>query len=249
MNVKLPSANAILVFGSFTGFRCIGGRARNQDETAVFAAAASHHHHRPHRSHRPTRRPSATERELALANPMSQLDSGKRDRRVVERFEARHGSAPSLDRPVVLLDDVVEVLAGSNFHVAPDRMLSPQSPHSAPTRHMAVESTFARTARMRGSCLPEERLCCGDATVGSQQEVDRLALLVDGGVQVVPAAMDGDVSLIHTPRSADRSSETVRALRELGHVSDHPSHDGRVRHSDAAIGHQLDEVAMTTVDR
>src|SRR4029453_1691053 len=71
-----------------------------------------------------------------------------------------------------------------------------------------------------------------------------LALLVDGAVQVVPAAMNGDVSLIHTPRSADRSCETVPALLELGHVSNHPYHDGGVGNGDAGIGHQLDEIAI-----
>src|SRR5882672_579625 len=101
---------------------------------------------------------------------MSQLDSRKRDRRILERFEARHGGTPSLDRPVVLLDDVVEVLAGSNFHFAPERVLSPQSPQSAPTWHVPVEGNFARTARMRSECLAEKRLCRGDAAVGPQQK-------------------------------------------------------------------------------
>src|SRR5882672_11084594 len=140
---------------------------------------------------------------------MSQLDSRKRDRSILERLEPDHRCTASLDRPVVLLDGVVEVLAGSNFHVAPERVFSSQSPQSAPTRHVAVEGNFAWTARMRSKCLAEKRLCCGDAAVGSQQEIDGLALLVDGAIQVVPAAMNGDVSLIHTPRSADRSSETV----------------------------------------
>src|SRR5882672_9570987 len=108
--------------------------------------------HHPHRFHRPTRRPSPTERELALANPMRQLDSRKRDRRVVERFEPHHRCTASLDRPVVLLDDVVEVLAGSDFHVAPERMLSPQSPQRAPTRHMAIDGDLARSTWARSEC-------------------------------------------------------------------------------------------------
>jgi hypothetical protein len=119
---------------------------------------------------------------------MSQLDARKSDRRVVKRFEPRHGCTASLDCPMVLLDDVVEVLAGSNFYVAPERMLSAQSPQSAPTRHVAVEGNFARSAWMRRKCFAEEHLRCGGPTVASQQEVDGLALLVDGAGQVVPAA-------------------------------------------------------------
>src|SRR5882672_12738331 len=133
---------------------------------------------------------------------MRQLDSGKCDRSILERFEARHRRAPSLDRPVVLLDDVVEVLAGSNFHFAPD-WISPQSPQRAPTRHMAIDGDLPRSTWVRSECSAEERLGCGDPTVAAQEEVDRLALLVDGAVQVVPAAMNRNVGLVHTPRSSD----------------------------------------------
>jgi hypothetical protein len=140
---------------------------------------------------------------------MRQLDSRKRDRSILERLEAHHRCTPSLDRPMVLLDDVVEVLAGSHFHVAPDWMLTPQSPQRALTRHVTVKGNVARTARMRSECLAEERLCRGDAAVGSQQEVDRLAPLVDGAVQVVPTTADRDIGLVHAPRSADGSSETA----------------------------------------
>jgi hypothetical protein len=84
--------------------------------------------------------------------------------------------------------NLVEVLAGSDFHVAPDRILSAQSPQRAPTRHMAIDGDLPRSTWVRSECSAEERLCRGDAAVGSQQEVDGLALLVDGAVQVVPAA-------------------------------------------------------------
>jgi len=63
-----------------------------------------------------------------FSNPMRKFHSGKRDRSIPERLEADHGRAPSLDRTVVLLDDVVEVLASPNLNMAPDGMLAPQSP-------------------------------------------------------------------------------------------------------------------------
>ena len=80
---------------------------------------------------------------------MSQLDSRKRDRRVVDGFEPHHGCTASLDRTVVLLDDVVEVLAGSNFHFAPDWMLSPQAPQRAPTRHVTIDGDLPRSTWVR----------------------------------------------------------------------------------------------------
>jgi hypothetical protein len=40
-----------------------------------------------------------------------QLNSGKRDRSVVERLESLHRRTAALDRAVILLNDTVEVLA------------------------------------------------------------------------------------------------------------------------------------------
>src|SRR5882724_10375526 len=64
---------------------------------------------------------------------------------------------------------------------------SPRSRHSAPARHMAIDGVLPRSTWVRSECSAEERLRRGDAAVGSQQKVDRLALLVDGAIQVVPA--------------------------------------------------------------
>src|SRR5882672_1410455 len=130
---------------------------------------------------------------------MRQFHSGKRDRSIRERLEASHGRTPSLDRTVVLFDDVVEVLAGSSFHFAPDWMLSPQSPQRASARHMAIDGDLPRSTWVRSERLAGERLRRGDAALRSQQEVDRLALLVDGAVQIVPAASNWNVGFIHTP--------------------------------------------------
>ena len=53
----------------------------------------------------------------------------------------------------------VEIFVRPHFHVPPARMLTPQQPQRAPTRHMAIESHLARHARSSGrKCLAKERL-------------------------------------------------------------------------------------------
>jgi len=52
----------------------------------------------------------APKRELVLANTVGEFNTGDRNGRVVERLEASHRGAAPLDRAVVLLDEVVEVL-------------------------------------------------------------------------------------------------------------------------------------------
>jgi hypothetical protein len=50
--------------------------------------------------------------QLPLADPV--LDTSKDDAGTAERFESKHRSSDALDRPVVLLNDVVEVLTLPN---------------------------------------------------------------------------------------------------------------------------------------
>lgn len=55
----------------------------------------------------------ATQSELSLPNAVGELDSGNRHGSPVERLQAVHGRAASLDGTMILLDDIVEVLAGA----------------------------------------------------------------------------------------------------------------------------------------
>ena len=55
-------------------------------------------------------------------NAMRQLDSGNGDGRIVERLEAGHRGTAPFDRAMILLNDIVEVLAGPYFDVPPPRI-------------------------------------------------------------------------------------------------------------------------------
>ena len=176
---------------------------------------------------------------------MRELDAGNRGRGVVEGFEAFHRRPASLDRAMILLNNVVQIFARPNLDVAPDWMLAPQLPQRTTARNVSVEGHFAWPARrVRCKRFAEERLRRSDATVPAQQKVDRLAALVDGSIQVVPPTADENVGFVDTPRSADRSSESIPAFLEPWHLADDPPHDRGVRYRDTAVGHQLDQVAV-----
>src|SRR5450755_1438625 len=151
--------------------------------------------HRPFVLPGPATASTATsKRELSLANAMCQLNSGNGDGRIRERLEPSHRRTASLDRPMILLDDVVQIFAGPHFDVTPARMLSAQQPQCAPTRHMTVESHFAWDAcSVRRERLAKECLCGRNSTVAAAQEIDGLALLVDRSIEIVPLGFDRNV--------------------------------------------------------
>ena len=93
-----------------------------------------------------------------------------------------------------------------------------------PFPHMTVERHLAWNARRaRGERLAKERLRGRDATVAAEQEINRLALLVDGAVEVVPLRFDRDIRFVHSPRGADGVGEPAPALLELRHVAGYPT--------------------------
>ena len=181
--------------------------------------------HCPFRFPRPvTAAASTPKRELSLANTMGEFDAGDRNGRARERLEPGHRRTASLDRAVVLLDEVVEILVRPYLHVAPAGVFTAQQPQRTPARHMTVERHLAWNARRaRGERLAKERLRGRDATVAAEQEINRLALLVDGAVELVPLRFDRDIRFVHSPRGADGFGEPAPALLELRHVAGYPT--------------------------
>jgi hypothetical protein len=53
---------------------------------------------------------AASEGELPLANPMGKLDAGQCNGRTPEGLETSHRGTSAFDRPMILLNEIVEVL-------------------------------------------------------------------------------------------------------------------------------------------
>ena len=92
---------------------------------------------------------------------------------------------------MILLNQVVEIFVRPHFDVSPARMLTSQQPQRAPTGNMPIQRHFARYPWQGGrERLAKERLRRRDSAVAAQQEVDRLPVLVDGTIQIVPLRFD-----------------------------------------------------------
>src|ERR1700738_1525019 len=67
-------------------------------------------------------------------------------------------------------------------------------------------------------------------------------------VQIAPLASDLDVCLVDPPRLADRPGNPSPAFLQLRCVALPPTHDGRMRHRQATLGHHLHQVAQTELE-
>jgi len=87
------------------------------------------------------------EGKLPLANSMGQLDAGQRNRCTPERLESSHRGASALDRSMILLNEIVEVLATPHLYELPLRVLPPQKPKGYVALLKAIERDLARPSR------------------------------------------------------------------------------------------------------
>jgi hypothetical protein len=108
---------------------------------------------------------------------------------------------------------------------------------------MAVErNPLWRAMLLYGSY--EEPLRYSNVHVFAEQEIDCQAMLIDGAIEVGPSPSDSDISLVHSPRCADRSSISLPPLLELRDVALNPSEDRCMRDIDTALGHHLHQVTV-----
>src|SRR5438552_6789026 len=146
---------------------------------------------------------------------------------------------------MVLLNDLVQVLGTPHSDSAPSRVLASQEAQRPVAWYMAIECDLARSSiRMRGERLAKERLRSGNAPIRSQHEVYAAPLLVHGSVQIVPFALDRDVSLINAPGATDRAGKSIPPLLKFRNIPNHPAHDRRVRNVHATLGHHRNEISV-----
>jgi hypothetical protein len=103
-----------------------------------------------------------------------------------------------------------------------------------------------------GSAVPLQR--SEDEAPGRRQiapltepELNRVAVVVDGTIQVPPLASNSDRSFIDMPSSADSSLTPIEPLDQERSVVDGPTIDGGVVDSDASFGHHLLEIPQAEI--
>src|SRR3974390_2637381 len=85
--------------------------------------------------------------ELALADPMRQLNSRQRDGGGPKRLQPKHRRAASLDRAVILLDDVIKIAARAHLDGLPARILLGEQPQPPMGCRAAIEIDLLRPPR------------------------------------------------------------------------------------------------------
>jgi hypothetical protein len=129
--------------------------------------------------------------QLPLANHVHEFNAGKDDARTAESLESHHRSDDAFDSAVILLDDVVQILALADLDRC--RPLGVKR-----FERSQIDAALVHGDRFGLAVLADRLLEVATrshlVTMGTQQEIDGVALLVDGAVQVFPLALDPEWS-------------------------------------------------------
>src|ERR1019366_8563528 len=137
---------------------------------------------------------------------------------------------------VVLLDDVVQVLDLAHDDPLPSSGIN------------GFESRYIRATLIDGhflwcpvllDCLFEEPACRDLVAMRPQQEIDGVACLLDGTVQILPLAPNLDVCLVHAPAPPDLALGVPELLLQDLQQSSCPAMHGRVIDRNPTLGHHL----------
>jgi hypothetical protein len=82
-------------------------------------------------------------------------------------------------------------------------------------------------------------------SVLGEEEINRLARLVNSTVEIVPLAFDPDVGLVHPPADPHRPLAAMKGVLQLRAVFDDPAVDGGMIHVHSALAHEFFNVSCT----
>jgi hypothetical protein len=169
-------------------------------ENGLFAATSSHRKD----SHPYSRRSSIFEAQLCelkliFSNAMHRFESGDRNGRIPEAFEARHRIDSGFDVATILLDQVIQVLRRSQRRVLGQQLVSLHFAHCAMRGRIAVQRDGFRSEPLTLDRFREESPGSSDIAPDAEPDVDCLSRSINGTVKLDPFTTDFHLSLIDAP--------------------------------------------------
>lgn len=180
---------------------------------------------------------------------MNEHDTGERDAGSGFSLEAEHGSYPSFDTAMILLDGVVHVFAQADG----DELATMSQPVLCITLHdghpigLAAVNCDLLWPAMLGQPLADKAFASFQVAISAEHKPDCIAVAVDGSVRIKPLTFDLLIGFIQIPFACDWTLPSMETLKQHGAEMQNPAvHRGMV-HRDAAPGHHFFQIAKAQI--
>ena len=132
---------------------------------------------------------------------------------VAKALEAQHRGDSLFHAPMVLLDQIVQVLRRPQLRLGRQQAIGFQLTHRAVRRGIAVQSDRPGSIVLAlDRASGKNALAAATSRLAPQPEVNRPPRPIHGTIEIAPFASNFDVCLVHPPEPADRLGEPLPAL-------------------------------------
>src|SRR5271167_1037205 len=162
-----------------------------------------------------------------------------------EPAEAEPRSDQTLDAPMILLDNIIQILALPETRTAPEFAVSLHLRDRPWIGGVLVDRERARIDGVRlRERLAEEPLRRSRIAPCSQQEVDRLPAAVHHPIEIHPTSLHPDIGLVHPPGAVAHPQMRADPLLKFLGIGLDPTEDRCVVDLDAAVEEHQFEIAV-----
>lgn len=180
---------------------------------------------------------------------MNEFDARKRDPGSGFRLETEHGSYPSFDTAMILLDGVVYIFAGADRDGS-STLLQPVlsiALYDGRPIGLATIDGDPFWAAMTGQSLADKAFGRFQIAISAEIELNRFAVAVDGTIKIHPLAFDLYIGLIQVPFTRDLSLPPVEELKQFGTEMQNPAIHSRVIDSNTALSHHFLQITQAQI--
>jgi hypothetical protein len=173
------------------------------------------------------------------------LDAPQNDACATKALEAHHWAGSTFDGPVILFDNVVQILfladLDRRFPSGVDRLQGSQI-------LSALIDRYGLGVAILVNCFFE--ISPGRSLVpsGSKQKINGVYRLVDSPVEIPPLTPDPNVGLVHPPALADRPFAPSKRLLQDRQQLERPTMNRRMIDRNPALGHHLLKMTLGSAD-
>ena len=121
--------------------------------------------------------------KLPFLDHVHSLNTSQQNARTTERLEAKHGPDDALDGPMILLDDVVQILHLTQFNRRAG--ISLNGLNGSRVGGTLVDGDLVGQAVLTDGAF-QEAARCSQIAFGRKHEVDSGAVTVDGAIEILP---------------------------------------------------------------
>ncbi|MBB3019130.1 hypothetical protein FHR70_002184 [Microvirga lupini] len=155
---------------------------------------------------------------LSFSHHMNHLNAVQDHASARRGPEAQHRANPTLDRAVILLNAIIEILTlpdADRLELLTCPVLKPVcriTGQDCLTVHLAAVDHDPLGPAVAFQCLAQKALCGREIASFAEPEFDGVAVAVDGAIDIPPLPSDLDVRFVDVPPADDRALTPIELL-------------------------------------